>query len=481
MSGAADGFRGAVGRVAVEEAQTIRRAATAATLSNIATWYDFGIYSYIGAVALDRVFFPDAGQWATVLTLGTFAAAFVVRPLGGIILGPLGDRIGRTKVLAAAVVLMAVATALLGLVPSYGAIGLAAPLIVLFIRMLQGFSVAGEYIGVLTLVAEYAPDRRRGFFGSWLEFGTLIGYALGAGVSALLVAALPEEDLLAWGWRLPFILALPLGVLGIYLRIRLEETPAFRQLMERSPAMATMSLRRVFQILGTHYRSAVLIAGGLIVAWNVTNYVLTNYVPTYLTGTLAHHGEGGTSEALSSAFQVVVMLAMLCTIVFVGSLSDWIGRKPILITGSVSLILLGLPSVWLLREGPPDQLLGLLIMGFALLCFAAVTPSALPALFPTFVRYGGLAIIFNVFVSAFAGTAPTVIGFAVTTTGNLDWPGYYLIGAGVIGLVSTLFLQESAGDRLTGAAPLTSSADLPAPKLSEDGVPLENPPAPGQG
>ncbi|WP_190813337.1 MFS transporter [Saccharopolyspora pogona] len=477
MSGATEDPRAAVDQVAVADAQTIRRATTAATLGNVAEWYDFGIYSYLAAIALDRVFFPDAGEWAAVFTLGTFAAAFLVRPLGGLILGPLGDRIGRTRVLSATVLLMAIATALLGLVPSYGAIGIAAPLIVLFIRMLQGFSAGGEYTGALTLVAEYAPDRRRGFLGSWLEFGTLVGYTLGAGICTILVAVLPEDDLLTWGWRLPFMLAIPVGIIGIYLRMRLEETPAFRQLMERSPAMATMSLRRVFQILVTHYRSAALIAGGLIVAWNVTNYVLTNYVPTYLTGTLPAYGKSGTSEGLSTTLQVAVMLAMLCVIVFVGKLSDRIGRKPILITGSVSLVLLGLPSVWLLRAGLTGQVPGLLIMGFALLCFAAVTPSTLPALFPTFIRYGSLAIIFNFFVSAFAGTAPTVIGVAVTTTGNLDWPGYYLTGAGAIGLVSALFLKEPAGQPLAGAAPLTSSADLPAPKLSKDGVPLENPSA----
>ncbi|MBK1787654.1 MFS transporter [Prauserella cavernicola] len=470
------GERPASRRAFVQDRRTIRRATTAATLGNVAEWYDFGVYSYLAAVVLDRVFFPEAGEWSAVLTLGAFAAAFLARPFGGVILGPLGDRIGRTKVLAATVLLMAVATVLLGLVPSYGSIGIAAPLIVLVIRMLQGFSAGGEYTGALTLVAEYAPDRRRGYFGSWLEFGTLLGYTLGAGVCAILIAVLPDDDLLSWGWRIPFMLALPLGIVGIYLRIRLEETPAFTQLMDRSPAMATMALRRVFQILLTHYRSAALIAGGLVIAWNVTNYVLTNYVPTYLTGTLPDHGRSGTSEAVSTTLQVAVMVVMLCVVVFLGRLSDRIGRKPILITGSMSLILLGLPAVWLLQSGLGGQIAGLLILGFTLVCFAAVTPSTLPALFPTFIRYGSLAIIFNVVVSAFAGTAPTVVGVAVTATGNLDWPGYYLIGAGVIGLLATLFLTESAGSPLAGAAPLASSAELPPPELSDTGVPLENPP-----
>ncbi|MEU7817846.1 MFS transporter [Pseudonocardia sp. NPDC049154] len=465
-----------VGPPVIEDETTVRRATKAAAVGNVAEWYDFGIYSYLAAVALDRVFFPDAGDWAPVLTLGAFAAAFLVRPLGGLVFGPLGDRIGRTKVLSATVLMMAVATVLLGLVPGHAAIGVAAPLIVLFLRMLQGFSAGGEYTGALTLVAEYSPDRRRGFFGSWLEFGTLVGYTLGAGTSAVLIALLPSDDLLSWGWRLPFMLALPLGITGIYLRMRLEETPAFRQLLERSPAISTMSPRRAFQILITRYRSAALVGAGLVVAWNVTNYVLTNYVPTYLTGTLPRVGESGTSEALSTGLQVVVMLLLLCVILPVGRLSDRIGRKPILFAGSAALVVLGLPAVWLLRHGLGGQIAGLLIMGATLLCFAAVTPSTLPALFPTLIRYGSLAIVFNVFVSTFAGTAPTAIGAAVAATGNLDWPGYYLVGAGVVGLVSTWFLRESAGRPLAGAAPLRSSADLLAPVLSPEGVPLENPP-----
>ncbi|MEQ3553014.1 MFS transporter [Pseudonocardia nematodicida] len=460
---------------AIEEERTVRRAATAASVGNVAEWYDFGIYSYLAAVVLNRVFFPDAGEWSLVLTLGAFAAAFLVRPLGGLVFGVLGDRIGRTRVLAYTVLLMAGATIALGLVPSHDTIGVAAPILVLLIRMLQGFSAGGEYTGALTVVAEYAPDRRRGFFGSWLEFGTLTGYALGAGVTATVIAILPEDDLLAWGWRLPFMLALPLGITGIYLRMRLEDTPAFRQLMERSPALATMTYRRSMQILFRRYRGAALVAGGIVIAWNVTNYVLTNYIPTYLTGTLPLHGVRGTSDAVATGLQVGVMLLMLCVVVVIGRLSDRIGRKPILMTGSVALIVLGLPAVWLLREGLLGQVVGLLILGGTLVCFAAVAPSTLPAMFPTMIRYGGLSVTFNVFVSVFAGTAPTIIETAVITTGNLDWPGYYLIGAGVIGVISVFFLPETAGKPLPGAAPLTSSADLPPLPRNRHGVPMEPP------
>ncbi len=421
------------------------------------------------------MFFPEAGQWSLVLTLGAFAAAFLIRPLGGFILGPMGDRVGRKRVLVFTVLLMAAGTIALGLVPSYATIGIAAPILVLITRMVQGFSAGGEYTGALTLIAEYAPDRRRGFFGSWLEFGTITGYTLGAGVCTVVIAILPDEDLLSWGWRLPFMLALPLGITGVYLRFRLEDTPAFRQLMERSPALVTMTYRRALHILVKRYRSAALAAGGLVIAWNVTNYVLTNYVPTYLTGTLPRYGQSSTGETVATGIQVAVTLLMLCVILTVGRLSDRIGRKPILMTGSVSLIVLGLPSVWLLREGLTGQILGLLIMGGSLVCFAAVAPSTLPALFPTIIRYGGLAVTFNLAVSLFAGTAPTIIETAVTTTGNLDWPGYYLIGAGVIGVFSLYFIKESAGKPLAGAAPLISSADLPPPPEQLDRIPREGP------
>lgn len=475
MPGPSSGPRWSRPPPAVEAEHTVRRAAAAASIGNVAEWYDFGLYSYLAGAVLSRVFFPDAGAWAPVYTLAAFAAAFVMRPLGGLVFGPLGDRIGRTRVLSATVVLMAAATVLLGVIPSHGTLGVAAPVLVLLIRMLQGFSAGGEYAGALTVIAEYAPDRRRGFFSSWLEFGTLLGYALGAGVSASLIWLLPDEALLAWGWRLPFMLALPLGVVGLYLRMRLEDTPAFRQLMARSPALATMSTRRALRIVLRRFRPQVLVAGGLIVAWNVTNYVLTNYLPTYLTSTLSSFGETGADKAAVTALQVAVLLVMLAAIRPIGRLSDRVGRRPILLAASLALVVLGLPSVWLLRTGLPGEFLGMLIIGLILVCFAAVVPSTLPALFPTLVRYAALATTFNVFVSVFAGTAPTVIAAATTATGDLDWPGYYLVGAGVVGLVALRFLQESAGRPLAGAAPLHSSADLPDPPRSPDGVPLENP------
>lgn len=449
-----------IGDVIVTDEATMRRAVAAAAIGNVTEWYDFGVYSYLAASALEEVFFSGLpGETAAIYALGTFAVSFLVRPFGGLFFGPLGDRIGRTRVLSITIILMASGTFLLGVIPSYASIGVAAPLLVLLIRLIQGFSTGGEYGGAMTFIAEYSADRKRGFFGSWLEFGTLTGYAMGAGFSTLLIAFLPHDALISWGWRLPFLLALPLGVVGLYLRIKLEETPAFKELLEHSETKQGTPTGEAFKLIFTKHWRAMLIAGGLIVAWNVTNYVLTAYVPTYTTGTLPQYGEEGVSEVTSNVLQIIVLLILMVVITFIGRLSDRVGRKPILVFGSIALIVLGLPSVLLLRGGLFGQFGGLLIMGLILVCFSAVSPSALPAMFPTEIRYGGLSITFNLFVSAFAGTAATVIAALVLATGDLNWPGYYLIGAGVVGLISLYFLAESAGKPLEGSKPAVATEE----------------------
>ncbi|MGH3630753.1 MAG: MFS transporter, partial [Sciscionella sp.] len=201
--------------VTVTDEKVIKRAVAAAALGNVTEWYDFGVWSYLLPVALTQVFFsglPPAAR--TVTGLGLFAASFLVRPFGGLFFGPLGDRLGRTRVLSITIILMALSTFVLGVLPSYAAIGVAAPLLALVARLVQGFSTGGEYGGAMTFIAEYTSDRRRGFFGSWLEFGTLTGYAFGATLVTVLAAVLPKDALLSWGWRIPFLVALPIGVVG---------------------------------------------------------------------------------------------------------------------------------------------------------------------------------------------------------------------------------------------------------------------------
>ncbi|MGO4754905.1 MFS transporter, partial [Streptomyces sp. 2MCAF27] len=220
--------------VTVVDRPRLRRAVAATAVGNMMEWFDFGVYAYV-AVTLGKVFFPSSSPATQVVsTFATFAVAFLVRPLGGLVFGPLGDRIGRRRVLSTTMIMMAIGTFAVGLLPSYAAIGFAAPLLLLACRVVQGFSTGGEYAGATTYIAEFAPDRRRGFLGSWLDFGTFVGYSLGSGVVTVLTAVLGERGMVDWGWRVPFLIAGPLGLIGLYMRLRLEETPAFRREAERA-------------------------------------------------------------------------------------------------------------------------------------------------------------------------------------------------------------------------------------------------------
>jgi MHS family proline/betaine transporter-like MFS transporter len=356
-------------------------------------------------------------------------------------------------------ILMAVGTFAIGCIPSQESIGIAAPLLLLVARLVQGFSTGGEYGSAMTFIAEYAPDRRRGYLGSWLEFGTFTGYLLGAIVVTLAGAALTEEQLLDWGWRLPFFLALPLGLVGVYMRSQLAETPAFAALEQEAEdrekqARAGQTARDIL-VLWPY----VLVCMGLALAWNVPNYMLTSYMPTYVTQTLPMMQQtGGLSPTASQVLQLVVMLLALLSIPFIGRLSDRFGRKPFVLIGSIGLVVLALPMILLIRsQSETAVFLGLLIMGLLLICFSATMPSTLPALFPTNVRASGLSISFNVSVSLFAGTTSVVVGSLVAYTGDLNWPAYYLMIAGVIGVVSILVIREPNGTSMWGSPPAAAS------------------------
>ena len=211
----------------------MRKAITAAALGNAMEWFDFGVYGFV-AYVLGKVFFPGADPGTQMIAaLATFSVPFLIRPLGGLFFGALGDKYGRQKVLAATIVIMSLSTFAIGLIPSYAAIGIWAPILLLLCKMAQGFSVGGEYTGASIFVAEYAPDRKRGFLGSWLDFGSIAGFVAGAGLVVFISAMIGEERFQEWGWRVPFLLALPLGMIGLYLRHALEETPAFQQHVDK--------------------------------------------------------------------------------------------------------------------------------------------------------------------------------------------------------------------------------------------------------
>ncbi|UVS82412.1 Proline porter II [Actinokineospora sp. UTMC 2448] len=438
------------GKAPEPDQTAVKKAVAASAMGNCIEWYDFGVFGFMPAV-LGAVFFAAGSPTAN--TLGTFAVlavAFVARPFGGFVFGPLGDRIGRQKVLATTIILMSGSTFAIGLFPSYASVGVLAPILVILARLLQGFSAGGEYGGAATFIAEYAPDRRRGFLGSWLEFGTLTGFFLGAGVVTTCTVLLGDETMRDWGWRIPFLLAGPLGLIGLYLRVKLEDTPLFRELS----AKHEVSRSPLKTVLRTQWR-AILHLIGYIVLLNIADYVMLTYMESYLTNALGLEGHTPLLVIMG------VILGMMLIITPIGALTDRVGRKPFLYASAAGFILLPIPAFTLMGTGNVALLtVGLAIIGVLLTFLLATIPSVLPAMFPTEVRYGAFAIGYNLSTALFAGTAPYIVTKLVSSTGNDLIPAYYLMGAAIIAAVPIYLLPETAGRSLRH---ITSSTRSLAP------------------
>ncbi|MEV6575893.1 glycine betaine/L-proline transporter ProP [Streptomyces sp. NPDC051577] len=440
--------------ITVTDEQAVKRAVKAASLGNAMEWFDFGIYSYL-AVTLGHVFFPSGNDTTQLLSsFATFAVAFLVRPLGGMFFGPMGDRLGRKRILALTMIMMAVGTFAIGLIPSHDTIGVWAPVLLILFRMLQGFSTGGEYGGASTFIAEYAPDKRRGYFGSFLEIGTLAGYVGAAGLVTALYTVLDDPQMEAWGWRVPFLVAGPLGLVGLYLRLRLDETPAFQKL-EGGTARATEAADRVetttkgdLAKIFRQYWSTLILCICLVGAYNIADYMLLSYMPTYLSDELGY----GETHGLLILLAVMVLLMLLIS--QVGKLSDRFGRKPLLMAGMVGFFVLSLPSFLLIRQGGiPAITLGMLMLGLSLVCLLGTMSAALPALFPTQVRYGSLSVGYNLSASIFGGTTPLVITALISWSGTNLMPAYYAMAAGLVGIIAVACMKETARKPLDGSPP----------------------------
>lgn len=424
----------------VPDESTTRKAIAAGAIGNATEWYDFGVYGFLVATVGSQ-FFPGADPATQTLSaFAAFAASFVIRPLGSLFFGPLGDKIGRKRVLAITIIMMAGSTAVIGVLPTHAQLGIWAPVLLVLAKMIQGFSTGGEYAGAATFISEYAPDKRRGFWGSWLEFGTLAGFTGGALLVTAFTLILPAPAMNSWGWRIPFLIALPLGIIGLYLRTRLEETPVFQEVTAEHGA--TRSPLR--ELLSRHWREMVICLG-LVVLLNIADYVMLVYLQDYLTQIL------GISTNSALVMICGVLIAMMVVIVPLGVLSDRIGRKPLLFTSGLGFLVLSYPAFWLLsQKSIPLTLAGLAIIGFFLVCYLAVVGSTLPAIFDTKVRYAGFAISYNISTSLFGGTAPFVITLLVKETGNNYMPAFYLMVAAAVSIVPMLVLKETARQPLRG-------------------------------
>lgn len=420
-------------------ASELRRAIAASAMGNATEWFDYGTYAY-GLTYISAALFPGKTEQATLFALATFAISFLVRPLGGLFWGPLGDRHGRKSVLALTILMMSGSTVAVGLIPSYDSVGFWAPLLLVVLRMVQGFSTGGEYGGAATFMAEYAPDAKRGFCGSFLEFGTLAGFSLGAlfmlGFSLLLGDAAMHQ----WGWRIPFLVAGPMGLVGMYLRSRMEDTPILREIEahhETAPAVPT-DLRHLL----THYWRPLLTMSGLVVALNVVNYSLLSYMPTYLQRRL-----GLTTDA-ALIVPIIGMLFMMVLVPFAGALSDKVGRKPMWWFSLIGLFVGAIPLYLLMDKGLAGAIIGFAVLGLLYVPQLATISATFPAMFPTHVRFAGFAIAYNVSTSLFGGTAPAFDNWLIGVTDNPLIPAYTMMAACVIGAIALRFMRETAGKSL---------------------------------
>ncbi|KUH85424.1 MULTISPECIES: MFS transporter [unclassified Mycobacterium] len=429
----------------------VRKAITGASISNAVEWFDFAIYGFL-ATFIAANFFPAGNETAALLnTFAIFAAAFFMRPLGGFVFGPLGDKLGRQRVLALVILLMSGATVLIGLLPTYASIGVAAPLLLLFLRCLQGFSAGGEYGGGAVYLAEFASDRRRGLTITFMAWSGVLGFLLGSVTVTLLQALLPPAAMESYGWRIPFLIAGPLGLVGLYIRLRLDDTPQFAEL-SRSDRVAKSPLREAVR---TSWR-LILQVIGLFIVFNIGYYVVFTFLPTYFIKTL------GFSKTDAFVSITLASLVALILILPLAALSDRIGRRPMLIAGSVAFAVLGYPFFLLLNSGSMVAAIAA-HCGLAVIesIYVSAAVSAGVELFATTVRYSGFSIGYNICVAGFGGTTPYVVTWLASETGSDLAPAWYLIVAAVVSLAAILTLRESAGRPLVQ----TSDQQVPAAKV----------------
>ncbi len=364
--------------------------------------------------------------------------------MGGFFWGPLGDKIGRKAILALTIVLMAGATFAIGLIPSYETIGWWAPALLILMRLIQGFSAGGEYGGAATFMAEYSPDKKRGFFGSFLEFGTLAGFALGSAIVLFLQLILGDAAMEEWGWRIPFLVAGPLGLIGFYLRNKLEDTPVFRELDKEKEKEKEPSAKAELRDLIRKYWRPIVAMSGLVIALNVANYTLLGYMPTYL------ETQVGMSNNSSLTLILIGQVVMMILIPFAGRLSDSIGRRPMWLMSMGGLFVMAVPMYLLIGTGFTGALIGFSVLGILYVLQLATISATFPAMFPTHVRYAGFAITYNMATAIFGGTAPLVNEAAIEATGNLLFPAFYMMGASAIGLIALLYVRETKGKSIRG-------------------------------
>lgn len=410
-----------------------RRALVAGSVGNFIEWYEFGVYGYLATVIAGNFFTlqGQSGLTGLLLTYASFALAFFCRPIGAIIFGRIGDRIGRKPTLIAVVLLMTLATTVIGLLPTYAAIGVAAPLLLTLMRMLQGLFAGGEFGGAVSLMTEFAPGGKRGLYGAWQSFTVSLGLLCGVGLVALLAYGLGSDQLTQWGWRIPFLLALPMGLVALWLRVRLDETPSFTQTKKAGVRAAPAPL-------GTTLK-AIALGIGRMMGWSAGGYTFLVVMPSYLQTSL----HASFLQALVAT--VLGNLGFALAILPAGLLSDKLGRKKVMIAAMLVVIVLSFPLLHLLQDSQSSlwaKGIAVLIAGAAIGAIAGPGPAMLAEMFPTRTRYTGLGLSYSLSNAVFSGCAGLIITGLIKQTGNLDIPAWYVVATCIVSLFALMTLRR---------------------------------------